>query len=168
MSVPTDARSEAKPQFVITSKELLSYTLDRTSGFSNKLNRAVGDEMVRTAWVVFNNAFEAQEIKITSKKTYEQRIECLATASRAAKSLSPKMEIAQDFIYRRLRELQRQVSAYTKKGENIPAKTQKELKAFEKANDTNWEYWSNLIRKTIQLINGVGRSDKKRYPQFKE
>ena len=166
MSVPKDARSEAQPQFVITSRELLIYTMGRNSSFSNKLNRLVGDEMVKTAWIVFNNTFEAQEIKISSKKTYEQRINCLATASRNAKLMAPQMEIAMEYIYTRLQELRRQASAYT--DDNIPYKLKEELKAFEKAYNTNWEYWSNLIRKTIQLINGVGRSDKKRFSQFKE
>ena len=166
MSVPTDARSEAEPQFVITSRQLVIYTIGRYNSFSNKLNKTVGSELVSTAWVVFNNAFYAQKIKVSSKKTYEQRIDYLATASRAASSMAPKIEIAQEIITNRYRELCRQASKYKDNKENMPKDLMKELSVFEKAYNTNWEYWSNLIRDSIKLINGVARSDKKRYKGF--
>ena len=78
---------------------------------------------------------------------------------------APKMEIAQEFIYNRRRELKRQIQ--NKDDTEIPDKVRNEIKAMDKAYDINWKHWADLVRTSISLVNGVIRSDKKRYSNLK-
>ncbi len=88
----------------------------------------------------------------------------MVRAGRELKCFAPKMEIAQEFIYVRRRELKRQADY----SENMSDKMQYELKMFEKSYNFNWNYWADLVRNSIALVNGVIRSDKKRYNHLKK
>lgn len=164
MSVPKDSRKKAEAEYVMAARELLLYTLGRYNAMSDKLKNTVGEAMKDSAWTIYNNVSYANSIKVIDAEDYRERYRCLVKAGRELKCFSPKMEIAQEFIYNRRRELQHQIKG---KSENdIPEKVKYELKMVEKSYNFNWNYWADLVRDSISLVNGVIRSDKKRYNQF--
>ena len=164
MSVPKDSRKKAEADYVMAARELLLYTLSRYNAMSDKLKNTVGEAMKDSAWVIYNNVSYANSIKVIDLEDYKERYRCLVRAGRELKCFAPKMEIAQEFIYVRRRELKRQADY----SENMSDRMQYELKMFEKSYNFNWNYWADLVRNSIALVNGVIRSDKKRYSHLKK
>lgn len=165
MSVPKDSRKQADAEYVMAARELLLYTLSRYNVMSDKLKNTVGETMKDSAWLIYNNLSYANTIKVSSAEDYKERYRSMVRAGRELKCFAPKMEIAQEFIYNRRRELKRQIQ--NKDDTEIPDKVRNEIKAMDKAYDINWKHWADLVRTSISLVNGVIRSDKKRYSNLK-
>ena len=168
MSVPVDSRKPTEMDYIMKARELLLYTMGRYSGLSAKLKTLVGEEMIKSAWTIYNSVCYANQIKVISYRDYVERRSLLLTASRTAKAFSPKIEIAQFYIFDRLRDIENQMEQKRKMNEPIPDSLQKEYKATKKAYEYNWLYWGDLIRATIALCNGVLRYDIKKYPHFEK
>lgn len=168
MSVPVDARKPSEMDYIMKARELLLYTMGRHSGMSAKLKTLVGDELIKSTWTIYNSVCYANEIKVVSFNDYAERRSLLLKASRTAKTLSPKIEVAQYYIYNRLREIENLIQQKRDNNEAVPDSLQKEYKAFKKAYEINWIYWGNLIRSTISLCNGVLRYDIKTHSAYEK